>query len=609
MACCLTTSTNGMAKNAPKGRVIEMRADRVVIYPQRMDLKGDESLGDVLALYPDLMQTGFDEMLSNYNLRIDNVAVNGNQRIVCRQLKASMIQSIQICDNTAVAKGTTGLNRVIDITLVRGNQSSRPASDAISRSASKTALDGDALQGRTGVEVGSDRLADHHAVLRYDGRKTDFIGIHSYQYQDRDDVNAQRQNLFAHMTHYFSPKDRLLTYVSQQYLNTRYYHTDAGRDKSQNEKLLARARYFHKFNDKGTELLLVGSYQYTDAPYELYLHRRPTLAANKSQSDVVAHNDNQSDVVAQACMGTKNHSSLFIVELNTPLTSYLNMMAGWEGDFSYSRYQADATYNEFHNRRNQSVATRYVSSNNDLYLQFNYFAGPFRFTLGDRVMFYHYSTNAVTEDPAHDSGFARADGRESYNETRNNVEASAVASISGNHQLQAAYHRKFINPGYSVTERLSYDEWEAIRSGLQAQYVDETKLGYTYAQSNLTLSLAAYYQMMEHADDRTKLSASAFYRTGCFAMTAGVNFVGIKGAGNDYATFHLSPRLTLPWQMQLNVQSIFATGNRKLAVDDDVYLSGQLSKQLGKHWNLAVEWHDICSCHYSACLGTVQYVF
>lgn len=586
LACCLGTSMNVIAKDAPKGRVIEMRADRVVIYPQRMDLKGDESLGDVLAMYPDLMQSGFDEMLANYNLRIDNVAVNGNQRIVCRQLKASMIQSIQICDNTAVAKGTTGLNRVIDITLVRGSHTSsannRHASSANNRQPHE-AFPEQSLQGLTGVEVGSDNLADHHAVLRYDGAKTDAIGIHSYQYQDRDEVISQRQNLFVHMTNYFSPKDRLLTYVSQQYLNTRYYNTDAGRDKSQNEKLLARARYFHKFNDKGTELLLVGSYQYTDAPYDLYLYRRASFADTERQPDVVA----------QANMGTKNHSSLFIVELNTPLTDHLNMMAGWEGDFSYSRYHADEIYNVFQHISDQSADAKYVASNNDLYLQFNYFAGPFRFTLGDRVMFYHYST----------------DGQMNYNETRNNVEASAVASISDSHQVQVAYHRKFINPGYSVTEQLSYEKWEAIRSGLQAQYVDEAKLGYTYAKSNFTLSLAAYCQMMERAENRTRLSASAFYRMGIFAMTAGVNFVGIKGEGNDYATFHLNPRFSLPWQMQLNVQGIFATGNRKLAVDDDVYLSGQLCKQLGKYWNLAVEWHDICSSHYSACLGTVQYVF
>lgn len=560
LASCLGVPMNGMAKSASEGRVIEMRADRVVIYPQRMDLKGDESLGDILAMYPDLMQTGFDDMLQNYNLRIDNVAVNGNNRIVCRQLKASMIKSIQICDNTAVAKGTTGLNRVIDITLERGVRSKDGSYDASS---------GQSLQGRTGVEVGSDHLADHHAVLRYDGAKTDVIGISSYQYQDMDDVISQRQNLFVHMTNYFSPKDRLLTYVSQQYLNNRYDYPAVGKLKSQNEKVLARARYFHKFNDQGTELLLVGSYQYTD--------------------------DNNKEKTS-----TKNDATLFIVELNTPLTSHLTMMAGWEGDFSYSRY---------HPMSNDFSFPRYVASNNDLYLQFNYFVGPMRLTVGDRVMFYHYGTNAVTEDPAHDAGFKRADGRESYNETRNNLEVSAVASLSPSQQLQAAYHRKFINPGYSVTKELSYEEWEAIRDGLEAQYIDETKLGYTFSQSNFTLSLAAYYQMMERAENRTKLSASAFYRLGNLALTAGVNFVGIKGAGNDYATFHFSPRFTLPYQMQLNVQSIFAAGDKKLAGDDHVYLSGQLCKQLGMHWNFAVEWHDICSSHYSACMGTVQYVF
>lgn len=588
LASCLALPTDGNAKSASKGRVIEMRADRVVIYPQRMDLKGDETLGDILTMYPDLMQSGFDDMLSGYNLRIDNVAVNGNQRIVCRQLKASMINSIQICDNTAVAKGTTGLNRVIDITLVRGQRSKEVVGD----------VSGDqALQGQTGVEVGSDHLADHHAVLRYDGAKTDVIGISSYQYQDMDDVISQRQNLFAHMTNYFSPKDRLLTYVSQQYLNNRYYHTAVGKQKSQNEKVLARARYFHKFNDQGTELLLVGSYQYTDdIPYTLFLNNGTATGGS-------------SDDINKAKASTKNDATLFIVELNTPLTSHLTMMAGWEGDFSYSRYHADQAYNRYHSISNNSSATRYVASNNDLYLQFNYFVGPLRFTVGDRVMFYHYSTNAVTEDPAHDAGFARADGRENYNETRNNVEVSAVASLSTTQQLQAAYHRKFINPGYNVTKELSYDEWEAIRDGLDAQYIDETKLGYTYAQSNFTLSLAAYYQMMERAENRTKLSASAFYRLGNLALTAGVNFVGIKGKGNDYATFYFSPRLTLPYQMQLNVHSIFAAGNKKLAVDDNVYLSGQLCKQVGNHWNFAVEWHDICSSHYSACLGTVQYVF
>ena len=536
-----------------KGRAIEMRADRVVLYPQRMELKGDESLGDVLAMYPDLMQSGFADMLSGYNVRIDNVAINGDMRIVCRQLKASMINTIQICDNTAVAKGTTGLNRVIDITLKRENKG---------------------WNGLTGVEAGTDHLADHHAVVRYDAPKTDVIAISSYSYQDMDDVISQRQHLFAHMTNYFSPHDRLLTYVSQSYQNNRTYD-QGSKEKKQNEKLLARARFFHKFNDKGTELLLVGSYQYGNTPYTYY-----------------------PDGDASPCTRTKSDATLFIVELNTPLTDKLSMMAGWEGDFNYNKYLDDYWIGDGGNWRPE---TKYTSSNNDLYLQFNYLTGIWRFTVGDRVMFYHYSTDGAKKDAAYKDM--------KHNDTRNNIEASIIASVTGNSQIQAAYHRKFINPSFVVDQPLSYENWMNIKQGLVEKNIDETKLGYTYTQSNFNLSLAAYYQMIEHADNRCKLSASAFYRTGILGLTAGANFYSIKGDGNDYATFHLNPRLSLPWQMALNIQSIFTAGNMHLLDNKDVYLSGQLTKQFGKHWNGAVEWHDICSKHYSAAMATLQYMF
>ena len=544
-----------------KGRAIEMRADRVVLYPQRMELKGDETLGDVLAMYPDLMQSGFADMLSGYNVRIDNVAINGDMRIVCRQLKASMINTIQICDNTAVAKGTTGLNRVIDITLRRENQDkNNPGSQALS--------------GLTGVEAGTDHLVDHHAVVRYDAPKTDVIAISSYSYQDMDDVISQKQHLFAHMTNYFSPHDRLLTYVSQSYRNDRIY-TD-GKEKRQNEKLLARARYFHKFNDRGTELLLVGSYQYGYTPYTI-----------------------NPEVNEDPLTSTKNDATLFIVELNTPLTDKLSMMAGWEGDFSYSRYTGDRLIGgEIDRPKN-----KYTVSNNDLYLQFNYLTGIWRFTVGDRVMFYHYSTKGNTTDSyAH-----RQDMK--HNETRNNIEASVIASITGHSQIQAAYHRKFINPSFVVDQPLTYENWLDIKQGLVAKNIDETKLGYTYTLGNFNLSLAAYYQMIEHDNNRCKLSASAFYRTGILALTAGANLYTAEGDGNDYATFHLNPRFSLPWQMALNIQSVFTAGNLKLLDDQNVYLSGQLTKQFGKHWNGAIEWHDICSKHYSAAMATVQYLF
>ena len=43
--------------------MIEMRADRTFIYPQRMELSGEETLMDILEMYPDLLMAGFDDLL------------------------------------------------------------------------------------------------------------------------------------------------------------------------------------------------------------------------------------------------------------------------------------------------------------------------------------------------------------------------------------------------------------------------------------------------------------------------------------------------------------------------------------------------------------------
>lgn len=550
VAMMLACSSQALAQE----RAMEMRADRTLIYPQRLELKGDETLGDILAIYPDLMQNGFDDMLSGYNVRIDNVAINGDMRIVCRQLKARQISKIQICDNTAVAKGTVGLGRVIDITLAKDKKG---------------------LDGLAGVEAGTDHLADAHAVVRDNAAKTDVIAITSYSYQDFDDAITQKQHLFAHMTNYFSPKDRLLTYVSQQYQNTRSYDA-SGKEKVQNEKLMARALYFHTFNDQGTELLLVANYQYGNTPYTTYINGDEPLTQ------------------------TRSDATIFIVELNTPLTKRLDMMAGWEGDFSYNHFKR----NIGQGNTSDYLRTRYTSSNNDLYLQFNYVVGSWRFTVGDRVVFYHYSTPGAksTDRTSTDEKWVR-------NDTRNNIEVSAISTLGKHSQAQTAYHRKFINPSFAIDQDLSYEDWLDIKQGLVARYIDETKLGYNYSLRNLNFSLAAYYQMIENEQNRCRLNAAMFYRTGILALSAGANLYLCEGDGNDFATFHLNPRLTLPWQMKLNVQSIFATGRAKLSRGEDVYLSGQLTKQWGAHWNVALEWHDICSSHYSAGMATVQYLF
>ena len=97
--------------------VVEMKADRTVIYPQRMELTGKETLMDILQMVPELMIAGYEDVISSYNLRIDNAPINGDTRLILSQMKAKDIAKIQVCDNTGVAKGTIGTGRVLDINM------------------------------------------------------------------------------------------------------------------------------------------------------------------------------------------------------------------------------------------------------------------------------------------------------------------------------------------------------------------------------------------------------------------------------------------------------------------------------------------------------------
>ena len=243
---------------------IEVKVDRTMIYPQRMELTGEESLMDILQMVPDLMIAGYEDVISNYNLRIDNCPMNGDTRLILSQMKAKDIAKIQVCDNTGVAKGTIGMNKVLDINMMMP----------------------DALKGFVEAQggFGKDVEGIGSANALFGSQHTDLYANASYRHH-----NGNEEYLTLHMTNRFDDRNKLLTYFTQQYLD---------HPSGTSRKVMGRARYFHTFNDLGTELLIVGGYQYYS-------------------------NQNLSQKLP-----------LYIVELNTPLlTRRLSMMLGVEGDF------------------------------------------------------------------------------------------------------------------------------------------------------------------------------------------------------------------------------------------------------------------------------------
>ena len=454
---------------------IEVKVDRTMIYPQRMELTGEESLMDILQMVPDLMIAGYEDVISNYNLRIDNCPMNGDTRLILSQMKAKDIAKIQVCDNTGVAKGTIGMNKVLDINMMMP----------------------DALKGFVEAQggFGKDVEGIGSANALFGSQHTDLYANASYRHH-----NGNEEYLTLHMTNRFDDRNKLLTYFTQQYLD---------RPSGMSRKVMGRARYFHTFNDLGTELLIVGGYQYYS-------------------------NQNLSQKLP-----------LYIVELNTPLlTRRLSMMLGVEGDFLMTKQKdTGRSWNNF---------------NNDVYLQFTYSLPQWRFTVGNRVLF--------------------------YDNVRDNANACVIYVPDHRNQIQFAYYRKFNNPSDEL---------------LKEQTINQMKLSYAYSKQKFTLQTAASYYIVEDDENFTELGVSAYWRTNGMSLTGGSNLYITES--ETYASFRLAPTVYLPHAWQIGLQVVYYTKKspRREVTNEPVYGCLSVNNQFGRSWYLGVDWHDmfdvICS--------------
>ena len=454
---------------------IEVKVDRTMIYPQRMELTGEESLMDILQMVPDLMIAGYEDVISNYNLRIDNCPMNGDTRLILSQMKAKDIAKIQVCDNTGVAKGTIGMNKALDINMMM-------------TAAVKGFVEAQGGFGKDVEGIGS-------ANALFGSQHTDLYANASYRHH-----NGNEEYLTLHMTNRFDDRNKLLTYFTQQYFD---------RPSGMSRKVMGRARYFHTFNDLGTELLIVGGYQYYS-------------------------NQNLSQKLP-----------LYIVELNTPLlTRRLSMMLGVEGDFLMTKQKdTGRSWNNF---------------NNDVYLQFTYSLPQWRFTVGNRVLF--------------------------YDNVRDNANACVIYVPDHRNQIQLGYYRKFNNPSDEL---------------LKEQTINQMKLSYAYSKQKFTLQTAASYYIVEDDENFTELGVSAYWRTNGMSLTGGSNLYITES--ETYASFRLAPTVYLPHAWQIGLQVVYYTKKspRREVTNEPVYGCLSVNKQFGRGWNLGVDWHDmfdvICS--------------
>ena len=481
--------------------IVEKKADRTIIYPQRMELTDEETLMDVLQMMPELMIGGYEDVISSYDLRIDNCPMNGDTRLILSQMKAKDIAKIQVCDNTGVAKGTIGMGRVLDINMKIPEKL-------------KGFVEG---QGYLGKNVAG--IASVNAL--YGSKHTDLYANTSYRHQD-----GNEEYLTLHMTNRFDDRNKLLTYFTQQYIDI---------PSGASRKVMGRARYFHTFNDQGTELLIVGGYQYTSNPV------------------------------------LSNKLPLYIVELNTPLFSErLSMMLGVEGDFLMTKQKdTDRSWDVF---------------NNDIYLQLTYSLPKWKLTIGNRILFYHYKLM--------DSGISQK-----HSNTRDNANACVIYVPNNRNQIQLGYYRKYYNPYYLAlfmsVNSLSDEEWAIAKGLLEEWNINQVKLAYAYSKQKLTIQAETSFYAVEDGENFMELDVSAYWRTNGWSLRGGSNLYISKSG--TYASFRFAPTAYLPYEWQIGMQVVYYTKNTPIRELTGVPVYGCLSvnKQFGKKWNLGVDWHDM----------------
>ena len=251
------------------------------------------------------------------------------------------------------------------------------------------------------------------------------------------------------------------------------------------------------------------------------------------------------------------------------MTERLSMMLGVEGDFLMTKQKGTD--------RSWDVI------NNDIYLQFTYSLPRWKFTVGNRVMFYNYNLK--------EGGISQK-----HSDTRNNTDACVIFVPDNHNQLQLGYYRKYYNPSvdfFKDSNTLSDEQWAITKGRLEEQTINQLKLGYAYSRQKLTVQTEASYYVIEDGENFTELGASAYWKTKGLSISGGSNMYIAKSG--TYASVRLAPTAYLPHACQIGMQLVYYTKNtpKREATNVPVYGCLSVNKQFGTHWNLGVDWHDM----------------
>lgn len=548
---CTSLCAWGAEDAEDKKQAIVHLSDRYVLYPEAMQLSGQETLMDIFMSLPDIFTVDATELVSldnngkgiadqfgQYVLRIDNVDANLDIETFLRTQRVSDFEKIQIVAHPGVQKGCAGQKQVIDLTYCAPEKKNSVKTDVEATTYGKATL-GAMDVFHAGRHTLRSYLYGNHNHRTYDGGKN--------THELKEDAKLQ-------YTFDLTPQDRFLIVGTQNF--SQLSTTGVMKDDFKRQYTI-EGDYNHDF-DFGAYVLGLLNAQY--------------------QHDNVGADRN------------RNLYSTIVIEGGLPfLHKMMDLLVGTEID--YSRETDNV----------KLLTDRQLSA--DLYYQLSLHLKKFNISAGGRSRFSNFwmHNNVATNQLQ----------KFLYND---HWHLSMWYNFNSHHTLQALATRRFYDPGFGDMRRYLIDnEPDAIRQhGIYTGEVRYTyqKKGFYVMGLLKDVNISDYYStnVGSYNENILQTGASALWRRGIFSLSGGVTYnwaycpseIGYI-YNNHFVVVKFNPQLHTRSGWNFSSKLIYSSRNEytyESFTPGNVYVDADISKNIGRHWTARLGMRDIASQHF-----------